>query len=316
MLRSGCVPLLLSLALLCVATGSAHATPPSKAPERTDGAIDTAIVQAINGAAIGAMICEAGPQCWQDEVQAAHMLGGAAVGGLTGYLVGGMMPRGQAMTLNTGTLFGGFVGAQQGNRQWRLDDKAHNFDSNDPFPDQDEYMLGYTIGGELIGGAIGGAIGIWLDPEPARVSLANSAGGWALLLAALADSLRTRSSIEGATVPPLAMATVFSLGFAGGWALWSDIQLPRGAVWKIDLGGLLGLTAGIIYASNSNSRNNGDTKAVLTGTALGLGVGTWLALRGGRGAGTTAAQDDGETTVATVISPLPGGGMLSLRGSF
>jgi len=297
--------LIVALALACVSLAA-----PSSAAERPHGGFDGAAVHLVNGAFLGIAICEAGDNCWGDA-ETSSVAGGAALGGLAGYFVGSMLPRGQMMTINTGMVAGLLVGGVIGDAAYE-----EFRESTDDWVDRDRFVLNYFIGGELVGGALGAALGWWQDPDPARVSLANSAGMWGLALASMAESLRDRAAIEGSRLGGWSMAALFSLAFTGGWLAWDDLPLQRWSVWKIDLGGVLGFVGGMVYAGRAMDNNNGSdgssqaTRALLTGTAIGLGVGTWLALRDDSASGVPVTASAG-------IAPLPGGGgMLTLRGAF
>ena len=272
-------------------------TSPSNASEPPDGAWDAAAVQALNGAVLGLYICEAGPECWGDAEEMS-MLVGALSGGVLGYVIGSQFPRQHVMMVNTGMIAGHFVGIATAD----LAIQARR-DSDDWDYDRDAIELQHRVIGELLGGAAMGGLSVWLNPRPAQVSMANSGGMWALWLAGTAQVARDRTpGLYGS------MAT-FGFGFAGGWLLWEELGLTRLSMWKIDLGGVVGAVAAGIYDDAQRRSQRNTPRTLMIGTVLGLAAGTWLAW-----GDKPDPQAPGQ--VAMSVAPQPGGGLLTIAGTF
>lgn len=272
----------------------AQADSPDEAP---DGAWDAAAVHTFNGAILGLYVCEAQGYCGNDEETASVILGGA-IGGIGGYVIGGLFPRQHVMMTNTGMIFGHFAGIATAELAIEAQRDADNWDY-----DSDSVHLQHRLVGELIGGLAFGGFSVWFDPAPSQVAMANSVGMWSLWLAGLGQLSRDRSpGLYGA-------GATFLVGFAGGMMLWEELGFSRLSLWMVDVGGILGAIGGGIYASADQNGHQVVQTSLFVGTALGLAAGTWLAWDEPR-------EGPAMRTVSMFATPRRGGGVVGLQGAF
>jgi hypothetical protein len=139
---------------------------------------------------------------------------------------------------------------------------------------QSHYVYGMAIGGGLLGATAGLLVARRLDITPGDAGLVNSGGLWGTAFGSLlAQSIWRRPT--GAEFGWLMLGST-SLGVATGALLAWKLELSRGHVALIDVGGLagtgLGFALGSAIGHNSNTEDTVQVGAryALGGMALGL----------------------------------------------
>jgi hypothetical protein len=136
-----------------------------------------------------------------------------------------------------------------------------------------QYLL--ALGGGAAGAAAGIAAASIFDITQGDTALANSAALWGGVLTALALAI----SPNGRDVP--GVAGVIALGVSVPYlvvvAAHSKVEINRFATWLIEAGGAGGLLMGGAVLIATNGRVDPPV-VMLTSTAIGVGVGTALAI--------------------------------------
>ena len=240
------------------ATASQAAEDPASAHGFNYGRLELAIGQGIAGAILGAEYCIhvgcGGRNDYDGSNNTGFVAWGlGATGALAGVFLGGDITDGQAMLVNTSSILGGLHG-------WMISDRTSY--SN---------VQGAMVG-QVVGTATGVGLAMVLRPENDRMALANSAALWTGVLVALARDARDHAAV-------LPTATIAAdIGFAIGYAAWPAWPVTRGQAAAIDLGGAIGLTAGVFLGAVIPDRQAAGehTLAAVTAICGGVGVGTAL----------------------------------------
>jgi len=272
----------------------------AKSTKAEHGAVDAAVAQAVNGFILGALICEAGNRC-RDEETFVSMNAGAVAGAALGYVVGRQFPRGAVITTDTGMLVGALGGVLLGERSIK-----ERRDNNDWGFDDDVVRARYVLTGELIGGLTFAALAYWQEPTAAQASLANTVGFWTTF------SLLQFASLRPSAPSNLGLGATFAISYAAGWVLWDDLRPSRLSVWKIDLGAMLGTFVGAVYFGVSDGGSQRSLRPVLVGTLVGAAAGAWFAFDSPQ----TDTADNDVPPISLAVVPREGGGIIGVRGSF
>ena len=160
-------------------------------------------------------------------------------------------------------------------------------------------------------GAMGVSALIWNQwrPTAGEVSMTNSGGIWVAQLSALGFLAAGATNWE---VEPVvwALIALTDVGLIGG-ALLSQIKpISRGRMLMIDLGGVLGMVAGMgTSALIAPSSEVAAGISGIAGTLAGLGIATVMTRN-------WDASDDARVTARWGIAPTEDGATLSLSGAF
>ncbi|NBD10580.1 MULTISPECIES: hypothetical protein [Corallococcus] len=217
------------------------------------------IVQTLHGVTQGILLCSIAHCVDTRAFVGMSLLGGSAGAAASLLLTRGGLTLGQAAAINSGTVWGfGFGLASIGSFELESDAATRAVMVG---------ALGFT--------GLGILVAEFAHPTAGQVSMANSGGLWAGVVAALLmatqDSNDTRAffGIEQGVVG--AGLITFAL-------LSRDLDISRGRVLLVDAGGILGGLVGLSAMFLVLGDNHGD--AILVGTAVGAvaGLGTTLFL--------------------------------------
>ncbi len=245
--------------------------PQARRPNSRWARAELATVQTIIGAAVGAEVC-ALAECEKARPWAGAVILGAG-GGLTLSLLTTRdgISQGRALAVNSGTLFGTWLGVGTFLLTSGSDPSARHF-------------AGLAIGGQLLGAGLGLAADNYLTLSPGEVSLANSGALWTgvgslMALAAInpdSDGDQLRRRFIGTS-----LATT-SLGLVGGAWLARRDRVSRGRAFMVDAGAIAGgglfplvgwfvrgeqaSSAALLWSSVAGSLGGAVTAYVLTRT--------------------------------------------------
>lgn len=186
--------------------------------------------------------------------------------GLVGSLVAtsdrGITP-GHASTINSGTLWGGWLSFAGGYMVADLDG---------------EDVAGLMLLSQLAGIGIGHSLAMNLRPTAGDVRMVNSAGAWSGLYYVMITQGVLDLGQDRRTVG-LGLIGATTVGAVGGGVLASNYPMSRGRVGIITSSGILGGLAGaaglvMIFGDDISARQG--TAGISVGSAAGLAVGTLL----------------------------------------
>lgn len=245
------------------------------------------IFQTVHGIVAGAELCAA-LECDGTRAHALSLMGGGLAGvGLSLLGSAGGVTAGQVELLDTGTLWGawnaieiGIIAGQDGGEAgfWRT-----------------------LLIGQGLGLGVGGLLWLPFRPTSGQVAMASTVGVWSTVLTALSLAAADQNMSEAAIFTTLLVAG--DLGLAVGGVAARDSDMSRGRTLLIDAGGVLGLLAGALVASGTDSQATAAT-AALIGTATGLVVATYA----------TRTWDAPPRSVRLTAMPVPGGGFGAMAG--
>lgn len=230
--------------------GSLRRAAPAEATTRAARA-ELVVVQTLHGMTQGLLLCAAA-DCDGSQTVAGAALAGAGVGAGVSLLASraGVRP-GQALAVNSGSAWGLYYGAMG----------SELFDTqsdNDP--------MTAAVSGLAFTGA-GALVGYLARPTAGQVSMVNSGGLWATVVASLL--LETDDSLDASQSAGLRMAATTG-GLVGLGVLARSEPQSRSRMLFIDAGGVLG---GLLGAATVLLLDQDAGDALLVGASVGIGAG-------------------------------------------
>ncbi|RKH42514.1 hypothetical protein D7Y23_31185 [Corallococcus sp. AB050B] len=225
-----------------------------KEPPSQGARASLTVVQTLHGITQGAMLCSIS-NCQDGRAfVAVSLLGGGAGAAISMLATRGGLTQGQAAAINSGTLWGFGYGLASGS----------SFDLDG------DSSTGAVMAGALGFTGLGILVAEFARPTAGQVSLTNSGGLWAgvvagLLMATQSGETRDFVALEQGVVG--AGLVTFAL-------VSRNLDISQGRVLLIDAGGILGGLVGLSALFLVLDSDHGD--ALLVGTAAGVvaGLGT------------------------------------------
>ncbi|RKI19942.1 hypothetical protein D7Y15_02305 [Corallococcus sp. AB030] len=212
------------------------------------------VVQTLHGITQGVMLCSIS-NCQDGRAYVAvALLGGGAGAAISMLATRSSLTRGQAAAINSGTVWG----------------FGYGLASQSSFDLEGESATGAVMAGALGFTGLGILVAEFARPTAGQVSLANSGGLWAgvvagLLMATQSGETRDFIAIEQGVVG----AGLLTFALVG-----RNLDISQGRVLLIDAGGILGGLVGLSAMFLALDSDHGDV--LLVGTAVGVlaGLGT------------------------------------------
>ncbi len=220
----------------------------------TAGRVELIVGQTLHGTVLAGIFCAGARICNSAETTLLSLTFGS-VAGMGGSMLassGGIRP-GVAGAINAGTLWGLGDGLVLGGAFFSGSGS--------------DVALAAGAGG-LLGTATGALIGYLVQPTAGQVAMANSGAIWTVALSAWT----VFSLYRGTTpqIPLLAMGLAGNVGLVGMAMISRYYPVSRGRMFVIDLGGVLGMLAGISVSALAGASNEVRLGLVLAGTVGGL----------------------------------------------
>nr|WP_216627243.1 hypothetical protein [Corallococcus exercitus] len=250
------------------------------------------VVQTLHGITQGVLLCSIA-NCQDGRAfVAVSLLGGGAGAAISMLATRSGLTQGQAAAINSGTVWG----------------FGYGLASTSTFDLEGESSTGAVMVGALGFTGLGILVAEFARPTAGQVSLANSGGLWAgvvagLLMATQSGETRDFIALEQGVVG----AGLITFALVG-----RNLDISRGRVLLIDAGGILGGLVGLSALFLAFNDDHGD--ALLVGTAVGVVAGL--------GTATFLTHDFDEPDDAPTVSVVPatlgrhGGLGLAVLGQF